>query len=507
MSAPLPFSVLHSLPRRLLAALLCLTIPSLAAPEKLPPLELPVPESALRDSRRLAYGVYMSGGKVGWGLDTRAPGKLNGQDCVITAMEMKMTVKTLGNTMNVEVVDRNYFDAAPPHRALRIESIQKMDGQTRSVILSEKEPGSYAVEITEAGKKRAGDAIKLDYRLTHDLSPELWAKGPARKPGDAIGMVQFDAETLSLTDTTATLLQPVEWTGPGGKLEVWEADIYEHKLKLAARGRISRLDGTLVNMQMGGMFDIRLEPEAIAKQKPGEQTDLFLALSLKSDRKLGRASALHELEVELLALADAKSPELMNTVNQSVTRNESGSVTVRITRGGSQPQPASETDRTENLKPTLRYPAEHEEVQKLATKAIAGATSDADKVKKLLRFTDLHIRDSYEVEALTVMDLLKSRKGECSAHALLFTTLARAAGIPAREAGGWLYMDDTYQAFGGHAWNEVILDGHWVPVDVIFQQIQLDAGHIQSHAGETDGKAIEGLTAGLRAKVKSFKKK
>ena len=28
------------------------------------------------------------------------------------------------------------------------------------------------------------------------------------------------------------------------------------------------------------------------------------------------------------------------------------------------------------------------------------------------------------------MDLLKSRKGECSAHALLFTTFARAAGIP-----------------------------------------------------------------------------
>lgn len=505
MTASLP--VRHPLPRRLPAALLCLVIPSLAAPEKLPPLELPVPESALKDARRLAYGVYMGGGKVGWGLDSRAPGKLNGKDCVVTAMEMKMTVKALGNTMNVEATDREYFDATPPHRALRVESIQKMDGQTRSVILTEKEAGIYAVEITEAGRKRAGADTKLDYRLTHDISPELWAADPARKPGDSTGLIEFDEDTLSLNNTTATLVQPAEWTGPGGKLDVWEADIYEHKLKLAARGRLSRLDGTLVNMQTGGMFDIRLEPEAVAKQNPGEQADLFLALTVKSDKKLGRASALHELEVELVAPADAKSPELMSTVNQTVTRNESGTITIHITRGGGHPQPASDADRAENLKSTLRYPAENEEVQKLAAKATVGATSDADKVKKLLRFTDFHIRDSYEVEALTVMDLLKSRKGECSAHALLFTTLARAAGIPAREAGGWLYMDDTYQAFGGHAWNEVILDGHWVPVDAIFQQTQLDAGHIQSHAGQTDGKAIEGLTAGLRAQVKSFKKK
>jgi len=37
-------------------------------------------------------------------------------------------------------------------------------------------------------------------------------------------------------------------------------------------------------------------------------------------------------------------------------------------------------------------------------------------------------------------------ESECSAHALLFTTFARAAGIPAREAGGWYYYGDAYQA-------------------------------------------------------------
>ncbi len=487
----------------------CLTLlagPLAAAPEKLPPLELPVPESALRESRKLTYGVYMNGGKIGWGLDSREPGKFDGKECIVTAMSVNMEMKSLGNTMQVEMIDRQHFDMAPPHRARRIESVQKMDGQERRIILNLKEGSTYAVEITEAGKTRTSPDVTLEHLLTHKTSPEVWAADPSRKPGEAIGLTDFDEDTLTMTATTATLLQEADWIGPGGKIAAWEVQIYEHKLKLGMTARISRLDGNLVNMQMGGMFDIRLEPEAVAKQRSGEQADLFLALAVKSDKKLGRATALSELEIELIAPGDAKTPEFPETVNQSVTRNESGRVTLRVTRGRGKPQPASDTDRAENLKATLRYPADNVEVKKLADKAVAGAIDDADKVKRLLRFTDFHLRDSYEVEALTVMDLLKNRKGECSAHALLFTTVARAAGIPAREAGGWLYMDDTYQAFGGHAWNEVILDGHWVPVDAIFQQTQLDAGHLQIHAGETDGKAIESLAAGLRAKVKSFKK-
>ena len=45
---------------------------------------------------------------------------------------------------------------------------------------------------------------------------------------------------------------------------------------------------------------------------------------------------------------------------------------------------------------------------------------------------------------------------------MLFVALARAAGIPSREAGGYMYMGDKLKAFGGHAWCEVVLDGHWV---------------------------------------------
>ena len=39
-------------------------------------------------------------------------------------------------------------------------------------------------------------------------------------------------------------------------------------------------------------------------------------------------------------------------------------------------------------------------------------------------------------------------------------------------------MGDDVKAFGGHAWNEVLLDGYWVPVDATLNQVDADATHI-----------------------------
>jgi len=283
-------------------------------------------------------------------------------------------------------------------------------------------------------------------------------------------------------------------------------ELFDHEMKMGVTARISRTDGSMVNAVFGQMVELRIEPEKVAKQMPDSgQPDLFLAMTISADRKLGRSADLTELVIELSAPEGIQVPDIPDTVNQSAERLSNGKVLLTIAPGAGKPQPASAEDRAEFLKATPRYPAGDESLKKLARKAVQGAANDREKVENLLRFTDGYIRDSYEIEALTVMDLLRTRKGDCSAHALLFTTLARSAGIPSREAGGWMYMGNEYKSFGGHAWNEVILDGNWVAVDPIWAQAQLDAGHIQQHTGDREGDALHGLVSGLKAKVVSFK--
>ena len=75
----------------------------------------------------------------------------------------------------------------------------------------------------------------------------------------------------------------------------------------------------------------------------------------------------------------------------------------------------------------------------------------------------------------TALEALDSKKGDCNEHAVLFTALARAVGLPARVAAGVVYLDG---AFYYHAWAEVWL-GQWVAVDPVFHQFPADATHVK----------------------------
>jgi hypothetical protein len=115
----------------------------------------------------------------------------------------------------------------------------------------------------------------------------------------------------------------------------------------------------------------------------------------------------------------------------------------------------------------------------------------------------------YSAEPLSVLDILAVRQGDCTEHSLLFSTLARAVGIPAREVGGLMYLGDEIRiagsyGFGGHAWNEVVLDGIWVPVDPTWGQTEVDATHIRQ-AADGSNQAASLALGGARLKLVSIR--
>jgi hypothetical protein len=64
-----------------------------------------------------------------------------------------------------------------------------------------------------------------------------------------------------------------------------------------------------------------------------------------------------------------------------------------------------------------------------------------------------------------VADILSSRSGDCSEHALLLAALLRKAGLPARIAYGFLL---TETGFIGHAWTEAYGGNRWYWLDASF---------------------------------------
>src|SRR5262249_2468417 len=162
----------------------------------------------------------------------------------------------------------------------------------------------------------------------------------------------------------------------------------------------------------------------------------------------------------------------------AVARTDAGAFVCKLGKDHGKPVPASAKEIEEGLAETVAYPIHHPKVQTLLKKALGNAQTPREKVKRLVRFVHDYLTPDYGSKPVSVLALIDAKRGSCVQCAQLLTTLARAAGIPTRQVGGLMYLGDDQKAFGGHEWNEVVLDGHWVPVDAAWNQMEIDATHV-----------------------------
>ena len=78
----------------------------------------------------------------------------------------------------------------------------------------------------------------------------------------------------------------------------------------------------------------------------------------------------------------------------------------------------------------------------------------------------------------SALEVARTRRGDCTEHAVLLAALARASGLPARVAIGLVYVQDK-QAFGYHMWTEVFVDGRWLPLDATLGKGGIGASHLK----------------------------
>ncbi|NLK40397.1 MAG: transglutaminase domain-containing protein [Clostridiales bacterium] len=65
---------------------------------------------------------------------------------------------------------------------------------------------------------------------------------------------------------------------------------------------------------------------------------------------------------------------------------------------------------------------------------------------------------------------LVTNKGICSDQAVLLAVMLRSQGIPTRYISG-LHLK-------GHAWNEILINGEWIPVDATSGRFSIDSNYI-----------------------------
>ena len=107
------------------------------------------------------------------------------------------------------------------------------------------------------------------------------------------------------------------------------------------------------------------------------------------------------------------------------------------------------------------------ELRALSAKIVGSETNPCRKARKCYDWIAENIKYSYAIEYSTIRNIseyCRSRcYGDCGQEALLFITLCRLNGIPARWQSGW----NTFPgAKSNHDWSEIYLEPYgWVPVD------------------------------------------
>jgi transglutaminase-like putative cysteine protease len=126
--------------------------------------------------------------------------------------------------------------------------------------------------------------------------------------------------------------------------------------------------------------------------------------------------------------------------------------------------------------------SDHPKIRALAREILGGETDGHVAVLRLKNWVYKEIGKEPTVSIPSALEVLRTRKGDCNEHTVLFNALARAAGIPAKTAVGVVYLRN---AFYYHAWSEIWL-GRWISLDSTFNQFPADATHIKFLEGEID---------------------
>jgi hypothetical protein len=417
-------------------------------------------------SRTDWFGLYLKDKKIGYFRTTRE----RSGDTICESATFNMKLSSFGMKSQMVIDQSTTFEGKMPYRMVRAEMDQRGSSAPVKIVVVRNDKGfTYTYRTgTEATTKQLPD---LDYTLADALADDLWVRrGP--KKGETATFRQFDIMDGKLHTLTSKVVGIKTSLVGGVNVRYFEVENESSKEMLKFLTRHDDQGRTLSSVI--AIFELRLETEEAAKNTEHSQ-DLFVLGMVKSNRSLGPTKKVTELVLQV----DGKEGEVFEDgPRQSVAPGPGGSRLIKLGKNYGKKTPATKKEIAENLEETNTYCLSHPKVKALAEKAVGDARTPEEKVRRIVDFVNDFVQPTLSATLPSIHDLMEKKKGDCKSYALLVTTLARAAGVPAREVSGLLYIGDDQKAFGGHAWNEVVLNGVWVPVDAVLRQTEVDATHV-----------------------------
>lgn len=308
----------------------------------------------------------------------------------------------------------------------------------------------------------------------------------------------FDAAVMGVSLAEVKVLGR-EKVKAGGR----EYDALKFTTRMAKAEVTSWIDDkgmAIVETSPPGIRSVRTTADQILKAEPeGEKFDVLTVFRVPVDTMIPERKTVNRLKLEITGI-DPKEYGL-DGPGQQVLGTDPLVVDIRTPDVPDGPVALPVVAEGDYLKPTVSIQCDAPEVKAKLGEAIGAEKDGIAAVRKLTSWVFTVVEKQPTASFPNALDVLKTMRGDCNEHAVLFAALARAAGIPTRIAVGLLHMN---RAFYYHAWNEVYL-GKWIPVDATFGEFPASALHLKLAQGElTEQAEILGLVGTIGIKVKEF---
>tara|TARA_B100000989_G_scaffold142368_1_gene106031 strand:+ start:476 stop:2014 length:1539 start_codon:yes stop_codon:yes gene_type:complete len=442
-------------------------------------------EKIINENVNLWYGVYISNKKVGWfnGIYNKFNDDLYKiEEKLYLLMDIPGLEEGSKITMESETTYSMYYESIFPYRIVKYNELTTDNEGNEYSKKGFLKDDIFYLNIKNNNNEHEYKIKNLSQSLNDHLSLDAWAQESLRNKKDTIISKFFDFEELSylkyvftIKDIIKTKVNGLDYTYY--KVNLDQKNVRNGDMQLNAEYLID-LKGKYLNFNMMEIFEFRSENEDEAKNLD-KNSKFFLNAGIDLNNKLPDEIYTKDVEsINYELTGDGNA--IYNGGLQKVTKISNDKYLVEV--GSPQLlEKVSNNDVNFYLKSSSRYPSNSSKIINFAKKVINNEKSDELKIEKLMNFVSEYIEDDYESNSESVLDIIDKKKGDCTEHSLLFTTMARSIGLPTREVTGWAY--DGNKKYVLHAWVEVAMNVdnvfYWVPIDPTWN-LSIPLIHIKS---------------------------
>lgn len=423
------------------------------------------------------YGLYMNGKKVGYSLSQL---RIEDSGDVTAIEDASFKMNMVGLRQDMRIFSKRVYAASGELK--HIESAVTDIAGTNT--FKAKVEGDILILESKVGGQRSRRELPKPSESLLDVVKLLRLITDGAEIGASVSFSLFEPMYQTEIEGRSEIIDVEERVLEGVVMRVYKVKTVLDMMGLESISFVTEEGVTLEDRIAGGIITMRLEPEQVAKDVSYEN-DVIVSNAARVDKPIqnprGRSSLRLIIEgpLESQHFFDDGRQDFLISDDKIVF--EGRKLDAADLSSTTLPVEGAELERW--LAPSLFVQSDNERLMSKAAD-IVGEEKDIFKASSLLaHWVYENVRTTFSARLTNSLEVLDNMEGDCTEHSMLYIGLARAAGIPAREAAGLIYVDRPQPGFYFHQWATVWV-GQWIDVDPTFDQPIADATHIKLAEGD-----------------------